>query len=207
MFFDFQAESMYNLISLEDSDWQCHEEDEAYNVCAWNGVQCVNKFIIYIGWEKPLRMLIHSLSWLPSSLERLTLINQKVLEPLETRCLPHGLRLMTANFCNIPGEIDLTNLPRKIEELRLRKNQICGVIVLTNLPPTLRELNLGGNEVRMVVGSSNCLPKSTRRANFVSVNTHMKNGHMYYKEHKIKYKSTDGSKKDKRILLKYDDRK
>ena len=157
-------------------------------ICGWEGVTCTNGDVTNITWNTKKTPRVY-IKWLPSSLIHVSIANQVVTSPLDTRLLPkhlHGLEIASSN---IEGSIDLGSLPESLKVLKLPRNMISGFVSLERLPTNIREIDLSGNRIDRVYGSANCLPECFQSGNFVRAFG------------KVKYISLDKSPMSFRIQL------
>ena len=127
-------------------------------ICGWEGVTCTNGDVTNITWNTKKTPKVY-IKWLPGSLVHVSMANQVVTSPLDTRLLPKHLHTLELASSNIEGGVDLGCLPDSLKVLKLPRNMISGFVSLERLPPNIREIDMSGNRIDRVYGSANCLPK------------------------------------------------
>ena len=103
-----------------------------------------------------------NLQYIPKGVKRFEALGSTLAGTLETSALPHGLvvfyLVVTRNFT---GTVEMTKLPKPLEELNITGNEFAGSADLSALPPHLVMLNISGNRFSgMLV--LNALPDSLK---------------------------------------------
>uniref|UniRef100_A0A7S4PFC5 Leucine-rich repeat-containing N-terminal plant-type domain-containing protein n=1 Tax=Paramoeba aestuarina TaxID=180227 RepID=A0A7S4PFC5_9EUKA len=121
-------------------------EQYASDVCGWQGVTCAGHDIVQIRMRDK-KYGNFALDMLPSTLRQLEIVMCKQKYPLNIRCLPGGLVSFSVFGNQMFGRLDLTILPRHLEEATFHRNRFNGPIVLLNLPSNLKYLDVMNNAI------------------------------------------------------------
>ena len=181
--YDDEARALQNFGIIDTISKSCA-------VCKWANVYCEGNEMKWVDWDRNYMIENLDLNWLPSTLQRVKLIDQRA-DSLETRFLPQKLRTLYVTRCGLYCALDFTTLPENLRELNLVGNRIFGMVRFTHLPTHMKQIDLRWNDIEKVVVHNTALPKSL---NGININKERSNK-------PIHVVVIDGKKLDRRIQL------
>ena len=145
-----------------------HEDFRRLEPCSWRGVTCSSNVVREVKWDGFNVNVQQSIAinWLPNSVEVVRMSIFPRCDPIISRCLPLSARIISLEALHIPGSVDFTALPPRLEALRLPNNDITGTVQLTHLPRTLSRIDLQNNHFRTLVVDNSSLPENLTEIRF-----------------------------------------
>ena len=136
----------------------------SYDICAYPGTACDDGALINLSWKSSKDLEVKSLSWIPPTVEKMSLVDVPVDEPFDARMLPRSLQYFRALRCGVKGTMDLSALPHGIIQIHLRNNYLSGMLSFLHLPPKLIVIDMAHNRVEKVFYDIERLPNDFRAA-------------------------------------------
>ncbi|KNH04911.1 hypothetical protein XU18_3969 [Perkinsela sp. CCAP 1560/4] len=142
-------------------------DEEAANVCQWNGVECnADGIIESITWYSKDASNC-SIQWLPPTIRNLDMRGVSFdIRNLDTRRLPRNVQICIFEMSDIQGTIELRTLPNGLEVLNMEENQISGTVNLTRLPASMCRISMARNQIKKAIVSNSLLPCGLTIADF-----------------------------------------
>ena len=162
--------------------------------CSWRGVECTDgiatSFILTTYDEKRRRWSLR-LPWLPQTLQYVymkfpVIENKFTIEDLSRETRYFYMHGASCKESSLNDTFNLANLPAKIEEFRVRiDNVLHGTVYIPTLPETLEICSLFGTDIQLAVVDNSALPQDLKKIT-------LRGGG-------LKVRTVDGSKVDNRI--------
>ena len=121
-------------------------DDKLHNACKWVGVTCSADDhvleIMWAGWELRVSGRI-DFSKAPQKTESIDFAEQNLYGEVHTSALPSSLQRLYLMDCAFSGSLDMRSLPPKLRQFVVTGNNITAMSAIRNLPESLRDVTIG----------------------------------------------------------------
>ena len=151
-----QNTSIKNFLAREERVRQLNRNKVEIDVCdgrghyQWGSVTCEEGIVREIRVCQGDRENF-SIEYLPGSVRRFLMPFSGQTYVINTRRLPRELQVLNIRFNNIHGTFNLETLPGLMTEIRADNNEVSGIVSLLRLPNTIQNISFTANAIHQTV--------------------------------------------------------
>ena len=129
---------------------------DADDACTWQGIVCTDGVVTVIDWHLYDIELPGSIDFqmLPRGLIDLSISGEEQVGEIDLTNLPSKVESFIVQYCKFTGSLDFGHLPRSFKELLVKNNRVTGIGDIVDLPPGMtyfevNEPNIAPRKIRI----------------------------------------------------------